>query len=173
VADKSDNVEHYVKIVGIAVTVGTFAIGVWQFNANETSKREDRFLADNAQIEQRQAAARQPYLDRQLQLYTEAGRSAATLASSSDPKALADARERFWQLYFGDLAMVEDQDVDSAMKEFGDALANHASQGDLQMCSLRLSHRLRRSIETAWGTKLWASPYGTEPECTYPGSDAR
>lgn len=79
-----------------------------------------------------------------------------------------EARQRFYVLFWGELAMVEDLEVDRAMSEFGRALSSDQPQAVLQMCSLRLSHMLRRSLAKSWGTDVWASPYRKieeEPRC--------
>lgn len=55
---------------------------------------------------------------RQANLYFDAARTAATLAKSADPKRLSEARERFNELFYGELVVVEDRRVELAMIAF-------------------------------------------------------
>lgn len=172
--DRRDEWERWLKIGSLLVTVAAFVVGVIQFNRTEKAKQRQEAQQQQQEQVARELAARRPYLDRQLLLYTEAANSAATLANSTDPKALEAARQRFWQLFWGELAMVEDLEVDVAMNEFGTALSEDWPQEALQMCSLRLSHMLRRSLANSWGTKVWDSPYvdpKNEPACQKPDSE--
>jgi hypothetical protein len=54
----------------------------------------------------------------QAALYFDATRAAGVLATSHDSKVLADARQRFDQLYWGELVVVEDRRVELAMISF-------------------------------------------------------
>ena len=152
--DSNPSLERYVKIGSIMIAVATFVFGVVQFSANQ-----------KARLAQAETEARKPYLERQLQLYADASRAAATLATASDPKTLAEARQRFFQLYWGELAMVEDLAVDKAMHEFAIALERELPPHVLQICSIRLSHLLRKSLEHSFGSEVWRSPYKVEPSC--------
>lgn len=58
-------------------------------------------------LQARAIDARRPFLDLQLKLYQEATKAAAILATSSNADELKTAETRFWQLYWGELAMVE------------------------------------------------------------------
>jgi hypothetical protein len=164
-ADRDQSLERYVKIASILIAVATFVFGVVQFSANERAKRVEQARQDRVELAQKEAAAKKPYLDRQLQLYADAARSAAVLATSSDQNKLNEARARFLELYWGELAMVEDRDVDIAMHEFELALEAGVPQEVLQVCSIRLSHLLRKSLSSSFGAKVWTSPYKVEPYC--------
>ena len=48
-----------------------------------------------------------PFLERQLALYTEATRAAATLAATEDGPEQDAAEKRFWALYWDELALFE------------------------------------------------------------------
>lgn len=111
-----------------------------------------------AQIARIQTAlfeARQPFLTRQLELYGEAAKVAARIATTEDHKELSEATTRFWQLYWGELALVEDRDVEAAMVAFGDVLKSGAKQAKLQSLSLDLAHAIRRSLDRSWGIEIW------------------
>jgi hypothetical protein len=93
-----------------------------------------------------------PFYDRQFTIYFDGARVAATLASSTSPAERKQAEEEFWKLYWGTMAIVEDQQVASAMIDFGDALkANHAisQRENLAGPSIELAHAFRQSLYDA------------------------
>ena len=145
-------VERIAKWVTILVTIGGFFWGV-------TSALQTRAID-----------ARRPFLDLQLKLYQEATNATAILATSTDPSELRLAEVRFWQLYWGELAMVENGGikaknggVEGAMVRFGDQLSKHPQdRSTLQRLALDLAHICRDSLAESWGVRDWRSPdYGS------------
>jgi hypothetical protein len=123
-------------------------------------------------IHTRALEARKPFLDLQLKLYQDATESAAILATSMDPKTLEENEAKFWRLYWGVLAMVENGGIDpvsggveGAMVRFGTALEkNPRNVGDLQQASLDLAHACRDSLAASWGVPDWIAPrYSEKP----------
>jgi hypothetical protein len=90
-----------------------------------------------------------------LQLYTTASTAAATLATSDDQTERTAALKRFWSLYWGELALVEDRRVEQAMVKFGEGLKRNADREELQQLSLALAHACRDSLGASWGVKEW------------------
>ena len=45
--------------------------------------------------------AQKPFLEKQLEYYLELSNAASTIAVSKDSQKVAAAKERFWQLYYG------------------------------------------------------------------------
>ncbi len=142
-------IDQSIKALSLIGAVVTFAWGVYQFIA-----------AQHGQSETRRIEATKPFLERQLKLYTDATQATATLATSSRPEEIDAATKRFWSLYWGELALVEDQRVEAAMVQFG-RLMNQGSAGkDLQQASLALAHACRNSLAESWGVSQWRSPTG-------------
>lgn len=114
--------------------------------------------------------SRRPFLDKQLALYEEATKAAAILATSDDSAELVEAEERFWRLYWGELAMVENGGlgaanggVEGAMVRFGAALRGEPRDKQLlQQRSLELAHACRDSLAESWGVTGWKSPHYSE-----------
>lgn len=125
-----------IKSVTAALAVIGIIVGLWKYF--DTTEKDFR----------------QPYWERQISLYFEATRSAATLATSDDEKKRHNAAATFWELYWGPLALVEDRAVETAMIAFGDCLKENCSRSRLQQLSLNLAHICRRSIGTSWDLKL-------------------
>ena len=128
--------------------VVAFAWGVIQFVASQ-----------QAQEETRRIEATKPFLERQLKLYTEATQAAATLATSKNRQELDAATKKFWSLYWGELALVEDKRVEAAMVQFGRALDTGSSDHALQKASIDLAHACRDSLAESWGVKQWRNPH--------------
>jgi hypothetical protein len=103
--------ESAIKVLSILGAVATFAWGVFQYD--QTQKQ---------QAETRRIEATKPFLERQLALYTEATQIASTIATTNDKSKRESALERFWALYWGELALVEDAFVEGAMVKLGEAI---------------------------------------------------
>jgi hypothetical protein len=67
--------------------------------------------------------SRRPFLELQLKLYTETAQVAGKLAVADiGGDEYRKALYRFWELYWSELAVVEEQRVELAMEKIGDAL---------------------------------------------------
>src|SRR5262249_21218775 len=100
-------------------------------------------------------AAMQPFLERQLGLFQETTQTVAFLATHSDSPDRAKRLERFWQLYWGELALVEHGQVESAMVDFGTALSSGADQKELQQLSLEVTYACRDELAESWQEPSW------------------
>lgn len=103
--------------------------------------------------------------DKQLSLYIEAVENAAVLSTSDDPVELKKAESRFWVLYWGPLAAVEDigrtnirrtksndAPIETRMVEFGELLGTNQirDKGVMKQVALKLSHSIRQAIGFAF-----------------------
>jgi hypothetical protein len=140
--------ESWIKILSIGGGAIAFCWGVFQF-----------LNTQHTQAETRRIEATRPFLDRQLKLYTEATQIAATLVTSKNIDVLANANERFWSLYWGELSLVEDKRVEAAMVQFGRALEKGTTGQQLNVLSLQLAHACRDSLADSWGVKQWQNPH--------------
>src|SRR5215470_16265347 len=131
------DLEKTLKWIGAVVALGGLALGIANYLA--TARRD---------AETRSLEARKQYLTRQLDLYTDATRAAAKLATApKDSPEYDKARARFWELYWGELSMVENQGVEAAMKQMGDCLNGRCDAcSNLSRCSLDLAPACRRSL---------------------------
>src|SRR5581483_9397596 len=88
----------------------------------------------------------------------------ARVATTDNDEARKTAEARFWVLYWGPLAAVEDvtllkqseSRVESAMMEFGDLLEKPPKDRDpkeLRRSSLRLAQAVRKAIQPAFDVK--------------------
>lgn len=135
------------KILSLLGAIVSFVWGVlvWRGKSREVAKT-------------RRIEATKPFLELQLKLYTEASKIAAVVATSND----ATARNRFWELYWGELALVEDRQVEAAMRAMGDVLRSPSDNGvekelSLAKLSLKLAHAFRGSLDRSWGINIWTT----------------
>ena len=140
--------DTWVKVLTLVGAVVAFVWGAYQFLATQRTQAETRRIE-----------ATRPFLERQLKLYTEATQSAATMATSSSKEEVASATQRFWSLFWGELALVEDKRVEAAMVQFGRALDEGKTGNELRGVSLELAHACRDSLADSWGVKQWRNPH--------------
>ena len=151
----ANRLESWSKLISPILAVAAFAWAIYTYG--DTSKRdlENRKAEAERTAETRRIEATRPYLDRQLTLYTEATALTSAIASSSDKAEVEKATRRFWQLYWGELALVERHSVSSAMVAFGRALDASRPQGELRPLALALAHACRDELAASWGTDAW------------------
>lgn len=150
-----NRLELLLKMISPLLAVGVFFWGIYTYRdtANKTAERE----AAEAQrmAETRRIEATRPYLDKQLELYTEATRVTATIATSPDAEEVRQAGKRFRELYWGELGLVERGSVAGAMIAFRQALDADSSQAVLKPLALKLAHACRDELALSWGTDAW------------------
>ncbi len=139
--------ESWLKIIGIAIALGSFIFGGLEY-----------LDARKMEIETRRIEAAKPFLDLQLKLYKDATQAAARISTSSDKESGKELK-RFWELYWGELALIENLGVDIAMRAFGKGLNDRLSTSDMEQLSLNLAHACRESLAFSWGVDLWESHY--------------
>jgi hypothetical protein len=146
--------ESIAKLVTSAVAVGGLVFTGITFVGTQRREAETRHLQ-----------AREPFLRQQLALYSEATRVAARIANPDGEQTEVD-RRRFWELYWGELALVEDRQVEAAMVQMGACVKADrctACGGSLQTCALALAHACRSSLAASWGVEDWVAGSTVEP----------
>jgi hypothetical protein len=92
------------KALGFIATAAAICVGIWQFNRQQEATMELEFKRN--------------FWQKQNQVYAEVCRNAGAMAASiNDQKAFDKDKQTFLSLYYGDLVLVEDQRVDSMMRE--------------------------------------------------------
>lgn len=99
--------------------------------------------------------ANHPFLDKQRSIYTEATRVTAVIAISTVIMDVTTVKQRFYELYWGELALVERGKVVQAMIKFHEALDNNQTQDKLVRLSLDLAHACREELAISWGIDNW------------------
>ena len=171
--------DQSIKVLAVFGAIASFLWGVWTWRSQaetdlahrqvEARKQAESQLLESTrrkeeadQLNQsRQLEATKPFHEKQLALYMEACIVSAKIATSSDQKEVDKSTQRFWELYWGELALVENKEVETKMVELGKGISRKANQGELQQLALALSHACRRSLDKAWGIHVWTNPDGS------------
>lgn len=155
-ASPSFKTEFVLKNTTPILAVAGFLWGIYTYQDNAKQQLRAQVAEHEKTAETRRIEATKPFLDRQLELYTEAIQVTATIATSTDEEELADATMRFQELYWGELALVERTDVAAAMVAFHTELTvNGGERGELQRLSLDLAHACRDELADSWNTDAW------------------
>lgn len=113
------------------------------------------FNARKAEARTAAIEARKPFESKRLELYLDAASAAATIAKVKDPIRVAQAKDDFWRLYWGPLALVEDRSVEASMVKIGRCLQNDKDCGPgIEQLALDLAHDCKYSIAGQWGASL-------------------
>ena len=147
--------EITLKIISPILAIAVFVWGIYTYI--DTSEKQ---LAAQIAEAERNAATRRieatmPYLEKQLDLYTETTQVTAIIATSKDQEEIKIATNRFNELYWGELAMVERDEVAKAMIAFRKALDDNKIQSELANLALKVAHACRDELAESWGTDAW------------------
>lgn len=157
--EQQGTIFRYVAILG---GIATFAWSSYTYF--DTAHRERDKLTDERakQADERarataaqRIAGMQPFLERQLRLFEETTQTTAFLATTLDSPDRAKRIEKFWQLYWGELALVEHGKVESAMVAFGNALTAGADKTQLQRLALDVTYACRNELAESWAEPSW------------------
>jgi len=154
----SGRLESSLKMLAATVALGGFLWGIWTYWDTRTIELAQQERLNQRYEETRRIEATKPFLERQLKLYTEASQATAVLATSQDDATRNGARKRFWELYWGELALVENEIVEAAMVAFGRGLQAGRPPEEMQQLSLSLAHACRDSLAISWGVIDWKRP---------------
>ena len=150
----------------IAVVVG-LVISVLSFNEARTKDLHTREIEAatrrlelekydhqrNADVEQRQSQAAQPFLELRQRLYLEAVAAAGVLANPVEHSEaeVRRARIRFRELYVAELSLVEGLGVEKAMERLAEVIDPTLEPfSKAQLAAYQLAHELRDSLAKSW-----------------------
>jgi len=152
---KSGGLSVFLKAIGPILAIATLAWGVWTYKDASSRELAAMELDATRTAETRRIEAVKPFLNKQLKLFTEVTKVTAVLSTSGDPREIVAARKQFALLFFGELALVERDNVASAMLAFRNALNSGKPQDELSILSLKLAHACRDELSEAWGIDEW------------------
>ena len=155
--------EVVIKGVGAVAAIGTVLYGLVEYLDQREHQMTNRKLEIDQKVLENKALERKSkviFLKKQFELYFEAVSVVSRLANSNHYENRKDDLQRFWQLYWGDLGMVEDPKVEQAMVEVGKILTTKDEytladkMSRLKDASLELSHCVSKSLEASWGVQF-------------------
>jgi hypothetical protein len=151
--------DSFIKNFGIVATIATLVGSAIAF----FMQRSDDIAQRRIQAEAIARDSKKVFLDKQATLYFETTALISRLATMDAETIPHQDVERFWQLYWGELSMVEDFGVEQSMVLFGRSL-RAAQQGTNVVCaqerkeiSLMLAHCMRESLGKSWDVELGAT----------------
>ena len=153
--NQSGKFESGLKLLSPFLAVAAFFWGIYTYRDTAQQQLARAEVDSRRTAETRRIEATRPYLDKQLALYTEATKVTATIGTSEDAEEIKKATKRFKELYWGELALVERNDVAKAMIAFREALDAKQPQNALASLALNLAHACRDELAVSWGTDAW------------------
>ncbi len=140
-----------IKLVMVTSGAIGFLWGIFVWSSDLKEKR----------IAQRIEATK-PFLTLQLELYQEVVGLSSFIATTDDENAKLDAVKKLKQLYWGQLSLVEDRQVEAAMVNLVRVIdgknVKSATSSDpltLNQAVLNLAHACRKSLDRSWGIDAW------------------
>lgn len=134
--EKQTSFENRLKLVTAMVAVITIIVGVGQYIY---STRTD---------------FRKIFWKEQYVLYGQACSAAAKIAMAGSINEVPRAHAKFWNLYWGELSIVEHPNVKDAMVQYGEQLklveAGSAKPWSLKQLSYHLARACRKSLAETW-----------------------
>jgi hypothetical protein len=96
-----------------------------------------------------------PFVELQMKYYFETAEITSQIPQASDEEARHKLIERFWQLYWGPLGVVEDDEMQTAMIAYGkELMQKEENPGKLKNLSLDVAHACRTSLKRLWVPEL-------------------
>jgi hypothetical protein len=145
----------------LTVVVGTLW-GLYTYLDHQKEVANQAARQDKQQAAARLFEAQKPLLEQQLALYFEAAQVAGKLVTlKPGDSEWGNNENRFWQLYWSELSMVESRDVEGAMVNVGKQLVEYKKYPNkdenihaLNTSVYELAHAIRNGIQTAWISKI-------------------
>ena len=110
------------------------------------------------EAEARRIEARRPFVERQLQTYSEINETIAKLLSAPKRELRRQAEQEFWRLYWGNIRLTADPSVLGALNAFASALDDSKPSKELKALHTVLVSAFRTSLATAWNITDWSEP---------------
>ena len=159
IEESRNRAELVIKVVGPLLVLAGLIFGVIQFQVTAKLDREALETQYLQTLVEAQREAKKPFYEQQLALYLEATNVTSRISvplSEIDKRA---AIVRFWQLYWGQLALVESPEVARAMVAFKNVLEDTTLTDkdrttQLKSKTIDLAHKCRDSLKESWDVEL-------------------
>ena len=141
----------------VAVGGAVWSVTLFLNAQSEAAAKAQSEIANNAQT--RLIEAQKPFLDKQLELYVLVSKAVGTIVTvvPANPE-WESAHRDFLALFWSELPMVENADVETAMVNLRDAidryLSNESLKTEVQKRSYCLGHAIRQSIQESWKVRV-------------------
>ena len=129
--------ETIIAIVSAAAAIGS---GVVAFMSHQKAADAEARMALVSASADTASGVRDAIFDKRFELYFEIADLTARIATATDERAREDAETRFRELYWGQLIIVENANLQSALVAFRDALETGAHRDQLKQRSQAVAH---------------------------------
>jgi hypothetical protein len=109
-------------------------------------------VAKEKEVQSRKIEAAKPFLELRQKLYFEALNKASILASQElhTDEEIKNAKKRFYELYWGELSLVEESSIESDMILIAKSLESGKLE-ETKNATYKLAHSMRKSLIKSWG----------------------
>lgn len=166
-SSQAEKFMRFLPLVTVLIAVAGFWFTVYQYNRQQAAAAKQQLDAANAAAKQQSDAAYKlatqrkqdllkPFLDKRLELYFAASEAAANMALAKDKSERDKAEAKLVQLYAGTLIIVEDLEVEKAMKKIYQCITgeDQCDDAEKQRRSQALASRARDSIGQSYNLEL-------------------
>ena len=155
-SSQAEKFMRFLPLVTVLIAVAGFWFTVHQYNQQQAAAAKQQSDAAARLAEDRKQDLLKPFLDKRLELYFAAAEAAATMALSKDKTERDKAEAKLVQLYAGTLIIVEDLEVEEAMKKVYRCITGEdaCNEVEKQKRSQALASRARDSIGKSYNVKL-------------------
>jgi len=139
--------ETIIAIVSAAAAIGS---GVVAFMSQQKAADAEARMALVSAGADTASGVRDAIFEKRFELYFEIAELAARIATATDVQTRDDAETRFRELYWGQLIIVEEAGVQSALVAFRDALETGAHRDQLKQRSQAVAKAVRATFAEEW-----------------------
>lgn len=139
--------ETIIAIVSAAAAIGS---GVVAFMSQQKAADAEARMALVSASADTASSVRDAIFEKRFELYFEIAELTARIATATDEQTRQDAETRFRELYWGQLIIVEEADIQSAVMAFRDALETGAHRDQLKQRSQAVARAIRATFMEDW-----------------------
>lgn len=158
-------ITKFIPVITALIAVVGFWFGVYQYfsqqkQINEQRQREALEASNRQENELRRANEvkeqdfRRRFWEEQISIYKKVCDLAARIALAENPNQVKKERNEFWVLYWGELSIIEDSNVNQAMVVYGNDLRGFengwTTSASLKQKSYLLARACRNSLKRTW-----------------------
>lgn len=159
-------------LVGAVITLaGAVAGGLWSFYTYHDMKKQELKLYTDTKEKEFYTS----FWNKKMELFIRTTNAASEMATATSLDAFNEARNDYWEMFYGPLSLVEGPCVKRAMVVFSECVpkipltsSNQLPMHKLQQPSYRLAVRLQEELASSWQSPFSELKLKDLPErCNY------
>lgn len=173
--ESQSGLERWTKtltLAGAVITLaGAVAGGLWSFYTYHDMKKQELKLYTDTKEKEFYTS----FWNKKMELFLRTTNAASEMATTTSLDAFNEARDEYWEMYYGPLSLVEGPCVKRAMVVFSQCVSkepltssNQLPMHELQQPSYRLAVRLKDELASSWQSPFSELKLIDRPEtCNY------